>query len=306
MKRLTLLVLTDGTKRPTSLSLSSPALAAVAAALVVFFVTFGFLLRSYYSKAVDQAGLNRLAAENLILRHRLETYDERLQELNVQMRRLVEFDTELRVIADLDLIDEDVRKLGVGGSFPTEDELRDLDPGVAEELEAFSSRLDRLTREVQLQALSFEQISGHMERSGDRRSHTPSIRPCAGWFVSGFGMRRDPFTGRMKFHDGLDIGASVGTPVHVTADGVVESIKYYSRGYGRTITINHGYGYKTVYAHLSLSKVKRYQRVQRGDVIGLVGNSGRSTGPHLHYEVQVLGKPTDPFKYIIPDEKYYD
>jgi murein DD-endopeptidase MepM/ murein hydrolase activator NlpD len=123
--------------------------------------------------------------------------------------------------------------------------------------------------------------------------------------ASGFGYRRDPFTRTRKFHDGIDITAPVGTPVRATADGTVESIQYYRNGYGLTLVVNHGYGYKTVYAHLSLSKVKRYQKVERGEVIALVGNSGRTTGPHLHYEVQITGKARNPLNYIIPDDKSF-
>jgi murein DD-endopeptidase MepM/ murein hydrolase activator NlpD len=287
------------------LSLSYPLVWLLAVAVVAFLSTFGFLLWNYYTQAVDTSVATGLHAENLLLREKLAGYEEKIDQLTSQMTRWVELDASLRVLANLEPIDDDVRRLGVGGNLPTEPELRDLDPPVAEEVESFSSRLDQLARQTELQTGSFEQIKSHLEKAADLRDHTPSIRPCAGWLASGFGYRRDPFTRGRKFHDGLDITAPVGTPVSATADGTVESIKYYRNGYGLTLVVNHGYGYKTVYAHLSLSKVKRYQKVKRGDVIALVGNSGRSTGPHLHYEVQVTGKSRNPLNYIIPDDKNF-
>ena len=305
MRNFTLLFVSDRTSRPRALSLTYPLVYLLVIAAFAFLSTFGFLLWSHYTKTVDVSVTTRLHAENLLLREKLTNYEQELGRLNSQMARWTELDASLRVLANLEPIDDDVRRLGVGGSLPVEPELRDLDPSVAEEVESFSSKLDQLTRQTDLQTTSFEQIKSHLEKTADLRDHTPSIRPCAGWLASGFGYRKDPFTGRRRFHDGIDITAPVGTPVSVTADGTIESIKYHRGGYGLTIVVNHGYGYKTVYAHLSLSKVKRYQKVKRGDAIGLVGNSGRSTGPHLHYEVQVTGKAGNPLTYIIPDDKHF-
>ncbi len=306
MKKLTFFVLPRGAGRPISLSVSYPILWIVVVAFAFFLSIFGVLLRSQYTTTMDTYALHKSRTENELLREKLSSYEMKLEQLNSKMEQLIEFDTKLRVLADLEPIDEDIRKLGIGGNLPIEKELRDLNSPLADEVESFSSELDELLRHTELQALSFEKINSHLDKTADLRNHTPSIRPCAGWFVSGFGYRKDPFTRKRKFHDGIDIGAPVGTPVLATADGIVKNVKYYSKGYGRTVTIDHGYGYETVYAHLSLSKVKKYQRVERGDVIALVGNSGRSTGPHLHYEVRVVGKTRNPLTYIIPDENYFD
>lgn len=306
MKKLTFLVLSNGVGQPKSFSISFPFIWLSIVLLAVFLGTFGFLFKNYYTKMVDLSTLHKLRAENLLLSEKLRNYEKRLDELNSRMDELIKFDTQLRVMADLEPIDEDVRKVGVGGSLPIEKELRELDPPVAERVESFSSKLDQLMRHTELQFRSFEEIESHLEKSENLRNHTPSIRPCRGWLVSGFGYRKDPFTGKRKFHEGIDIAGPVGTPVYATADGVVESVKYHRGGYGLTIVIDHGYGFKTVYAHLSLSKVKRYQRVKRGEIVGLLGRSGRTTGPHLHYEVRVTGKARNPLTYIIPDESYFD
>ncbi len=122
--------------------------------------------------------------------------------------------------------------------------------------------------------------------------------PTRGWTSSRFGYRASPFTGKREFHKGIDISARMGSPVVATADGMV-AFSGLDRGYGRTIVLKHGYGLKTRYAHLKRILVKKGQFVKRGEIIGLVGNSGRSTGSHLHYEVHLNGVPVNPMKYII-------
>lgn len=128
-------------------------------------------------------------------------------------------------------------------------------------------------------------------------SATPSMWPIAGWISSGFGNRRDPFSGETAFHPGLDISADHGAPVHAPADGVVESAAY-NGNYGNLITLDHGFGLLTRYGHLSRYAVYVGQQIRRGDVIGYVGSTGRSTSPHLHYEVFVNGQLTNPLRLL--------
>ena len=139
-------------------------------------------------------------------------------------------------------------------------------------------------------------------RTGVERRHelagaTPSIWPVAGWLSSSYGTRLDPFSGHNDFHPGLDISADYGLPVHATADGIVASAAP-SGNYGNMITLEHGFGIVTRYGHLSRFNVRPGQKVQRGDIIGYVGSTGRSTSPHLHYETLVGGKLTNPLKFL--------
>jgi murein DD-endopeptidase MepM/ murein hydrolase activator NlpD len=133
--------------------------------------------------------------------------------------------------------------------------------------------------------------------------HIPSIKPLlSGRITDLFGKRKDPFVYRTRHHQGLDIGAPNGTEVFAPANGVVEFVKTSyrrNRGYGRAVVINHGYGIKTLYGHLSEVKVKAGQKIERWDIVGLVGETGRATGPHLHYEVWVDGEATDPLRFIL-------
>ncbi|MBA3885415.1 MAG: M23 family metallopeptidase [Acidobacteria bacterium] len=136
-----------------------------------------------------------------------------------------------------------------------------------------------------------------VERRQALAAATPSIWPVAGYLSSGYGTRRDPFTGDADFHSGLDIAAPQGQPVQATADGVVVTAAY-NGNYGNFIELDHGFGITTRYGHLSRYQVVKGQRVQRGDVIGAVGSTGRSTSPHLHYEVFVNGRMTNPLRLL--------
>ncbi len=147
---------------------------------------------------------------------------------------------------------------------------------------------------------SFEQIGRAFEDRLRLLSSTPSILPTPGWFSHGYGWRKDPFTGRPQFHRGVDIVADSGATVVATADGVVSrSVRV--PDYGKMVDVSHGYGFVTRYAHLSEILVRPGQRVHRGETIGRAGSTGRSTGPHVHYEVFRDGRRVNPWKYLAPE-----
>jgi len=163
-------------------------------------------------------------------------------------------------------------------------------PFLGEELGALRSRSKTLDQ-------SLEQLDVAFEKRMSLLAATPDMMPIDGWFSHGYGWRKDPFTGKRQFHRGIDIVNHSGTPIHATADGVVSRATRVS-DYGKTIDISHGYGFGTRYGHLSELLVRPGQRVKRGDVIGRVGSTGRSTGPHLHYEVFRDGRRVNPWKYL--------
>jgi murein DD-endopeptidase MepM/ murein hydrolase activator NlpD len=160
---------------------------------------------------------------------------------------------------------------------------------------------DRLRHKFRLQRESFERIGKLASAKSEELKHLPAARPMEGRIVSGYGYRRDPFHGHIHFHAGIDVVAPVGTKIKAVGDGTVITSGYTEQGYGLQIEINHGYGYVTKYAHLSQSNVKVGQKVKRGDVIGLTGNTGYSTGPHLHYEVIKNGVKVNPYDYYYLD-----
>ncbi len=171
-------------------------------------------------------------------------------------------------------------------------------------LRAVNRKLDRLDRMLVSQIKSFDFLASEAAGQKDRTAHIPAIQPVPEKFLrtmaSGYGARRDPVYGTMKFHEGMDFSAPPGTPVYATADGTVTTASWQG-AYGNMVEINHGYNYTTRYAHMSKLIARHGQTVKRGDLIGLVGNTGKSTGPHLHYEVRYRGAPQNPVNYY-----YYD
>jgi murein DD-endopeptidase MepM/ murein hydrolase activator NlpD len=174
----------------------------------------------------------------------------------------------------------------------------------ADLLKSVTSKLDRLDRQIYSQIKSFDQLKELVGKNKDRLAHIPAIQPISEvnlkQMASGYGYRRDPIYGVSRFHEGMDFAADTGTPVYATGDGRVAEAGWKS-GYGNAIDINHGYNYVTRYAHLSQILVKPGQEVKRGDLIGKVGNTGKSTGSHLHYEVRFNGEAQNPIDYY-----YYD
>ncbi|MFY4730601.1 M23 family metallopeptidase [Nitrospira sp. BLG_2] len=158
--------------------------------------------------------------------------------------------------------------------------------------------LEWLSKQATVQERILDELSQAVEQRSSRWASTPSIWPVKGWVTSGFGPRVSPFTEKPAWHDGLDIGAAPNTPVHAPAQGRITSIGYDSK-LGNMVRVDHGFGVETIYGHLAKALVKEGQRVDRGDVIALVGSSGLATGPHLHYMVKLNGQTLDPTKYIL-------
>ncbi len=158
--------------------------------------------------------------------------------------------------------------------------------------------LERLSKQATMQERILDELSQAAEQRSSRWASTPSIWPVKGWVTSGFGPRISPFTEKPAWHDGLDIGAAPNTPVRAPAQGRITSIGYDPK-LGNIVRLDHGFGVETLYGHLAKALVKEGQRVDRGDVIALVGSSGLSTGPHLHYMVKLNGQALDPTKYIL-------
>ena len=174
---------------------------------------------------------------------------------------------------------------------------------INKELATLELDVEKLSREVNLELNSYSSIYEKVQEDIRRIAMIPSIRPVEeGYLNSTFGYRNDPIDNVKRFHQGQDITVKTGTPIYAPADGIVKRA-YYAGGFGNHIKLQHGAGYTTLYAHLSKIKVKHGQKVKRGDIIGLTGNTGRSTAPHLHYEIHHNGKPQNPLDYFFSDAK---
>jgi murein DD-endopeptidase MepM/ murein hydrolase activator NlpD len=167
-----------------------------------------------------------------------------------------------------------------------------------------TKKMDLLSKQLYIQSKSFDAIVNMAKEQKDRILHTPGIQPVANKdlrrMASGYGMRMHPIYGTMKFHEGMDFTANTGTDVYATGNGTVVWADY-KPGFGKHIVIDHGFGFRTVYAHLDEYRTSVGKKVVRGEKIGKVGNTGLSTGPHLHYEVHVNGRPDNPAHYYFMD-----
>lgn len=261
-----------------------------------------FFSLSAASRVSEKLKLGRLEKQNTVLQAKLDEMNSTIFGLQGQMAELIEKEEQVRMVFGLPQVDAQIRELGVGGPMPDElaDEGADL-----EQLYVAETQLDKLLRQARFEKDNFEQIYSSLSERKRTLDRTPSVRPSAGYLSCGFGMRVDPFTGRKTFHRAVDLAADIGTPVYVTADGVVSKVRR-DVGLGRLVEINHLSGYKTVYAHLSRISVKRGQHLTRGQIIGAVGNTGYSTGPHLHYEVHYQGRAKNPLNYFLGSEYLVD
>jgi len=241
---------------------------------------------------------------NADLKNQLEEMRTKVTTVQTKMESLEENDDQERMIAGLDKIDKDMRGVGVGGTaFSYSDELAAFPKETSEDISSTRAIIDQLERRISLLLESKDEIEKKIQKDKQKLRHTPSIRPVRGGRITDpFGMRLDPFIERIKMHKGIDIAAQEGTPVYASAAGVISLVRTRytpNRGYGREVVIDHGNGLKTRYAHLSKIFVRVGQKVNRWDKIANVGQTGRATGPHLHYEVIVSTAQVDPVKYIL-------
>ena len=209
-------------------------------------------------------------------------------------------DESLRRLINLPAIDEDIRKLGVGGPEKKDkfNHLEYLIPNNVD-LDKIDKKIDYLKRSINLEKMSYAQISDGIIKNKDFLLSYPAIYPVykkKRKFSSRYDYRRDPFTKKRQFHYGDDFSAKVGTEVLATANGIVKSSRYYG-SFGHYIEIDHGNGYVTAYAHLSKRMVRKGDKVSRGDIIAKIGNTGKSTAAHLHYEVKLNGNHVNPNQY---------
>jgi murein DD-endopeptidase MepM/ murein hydrolase activator NlpD len=231
--------------------------------------------------------------ENLELKARLATLQEKIDHVNEVLARTKHLYANLQNVAQLS--DPD-RKLALGEDTGEEDPREAVDP------QKLADRLDQINAEAQSQEESLQALTGYFEDRKALLASAPAIWPARGWVTSDFGYRLDPYTSQRKSHVGLDIANVPGTQVVAPATGTVVYAAA-EAGYGNVIVLDHGFGLKTRYAHLAKIDVRLGSRVQRGQPIGAIGNTGRSTGPHLHYEVRVNGVPENPRKFILETDE---
>ena len=275
------------------------------------FITAGLLLSGfgiydYYNlkKTVlnnhEFANLNAEQLDEIVhQRKQIQEFAGKIDELKSKLVGLNAFEKKIRIIANIEKADDQDNLFGVGGSFP-----EDLDPQLPltekhnSLLREMHDQSEQMNLALSNQEQGFASLFKSLEDQLNFLAATPAIRPTNGWTTSRFGYRKSPYTGLREFHRGVDIATREGTPVIATADGMVTFSG--SKGLlGKMLKIDHGHGMVTRYGHLQKALKKRGDAVKRGDVVGQVGCTGRSTGPHVHYEIFLNGIPVNPEKYIL-------
>lgn len=249
-------------------------------------------------------GGSRLQRENLVLVSQIAGLESSIGFLRGEMDNVYDIQQQVALAVNLPSVDEETFAAGIGGRGPLElanvevpglDAVVDGNGGFTE----LDQELQRMVRQARIQRQGYQAMLDTLGARETVRGRIPSIRPVdTGWLSSRFGLRVDPFTNQQTFHRGIDFSVRAGTTVRVTGDGVVVAVQQ-QRGLGRVVKVDHGDGVLTVYAHLSKALVEKGQTVRRGDVIAHSGNSGRSTAPHLHYEIRVGGRSVNPLSYIL-------
>ena len=294
-RKLTLMLIPDGASSSRQYRLPFNSLYILGALLAVMVVTTGFLGAGYLTSRVSTGELTQLRVQNNELSKNYESMRWELAELNSKYEDLIEKEIAIRGMFDFPIIDPEQRRLGVGGPSHNVPAITSR----AEELAYLTaSDLDKLNRLARFEIAKFDEVLSNLDGKKDILDHTPSIRPTRGWLSRGFGMKRNPFTGESQPHRGMDLANHRGTPVIAPADGRV-TMAGRNGGMGKMVIINHGNGFVTRFGHLDKIKVSKRDIVKRGDIIGLMGSTGYSTGPHLHYEVIKNGKSVNPLNYII-------
>jgi murein DD-endopeptidase MepM/ murein hydrolase activator NlpD len=297
IKQHTVIYLTEKDSREIRFSRASLIFTAVLSGLLILSLIVGGTYIGYrFLSPRYQAG-NQIRNKNL-----LRTINDLQAELNTvesYLDSMVQLNNNIRLYADLPEHDLNIENLGVGGRVQM------AAPGAPRnEIEVLDSDIQTLSTRVSVELENYKSLYLDIQKYKDRLEYMPAITPLTSdsYYISSyFGYRTDPFTDAERYHSGIDLAANRGTPVRASGKGKVVFAAYSQGGYGNMVKIDHGFGFFTIYAHLNKIGVEKGSTVTRGQVIGQVGSTGRSTGPHLHYEVHRNGKPVNPLKYMWDD-----
>ncbi len=331
-KTFTFLIMSNRRGTNRSFTVSSSWLKSLIFLGIIILVVVGGAIVDYFGLLVQSSENKRLRAENLSLKKQFQVVEGKLNSLETSLERVQNFSKKLKMITNIDDEDRAVRlamgpqpkagepveefnqpveQRGPASEYfskdsmflqkPPLDELKgELSKDSEKDYATLSIRIDRTVKETQLREQGILSLWEALSERQSLLNATPSMKPAKGWFTSRFGYRIDPFNNKAVMHAGLDIAGPPGTPVYAPADGVVSYVGF-EAGYGKLVSIDHGYGVVTRYGHNSRVFVELGQKVKRHDVISAIGSTGRSSGPHVHYEVRVHGVPVDPINYVLDE-----
>lgn len=292
-KYVSMIVIPHKGGKQRTISISKKTFKFLAYTIPTVLVILLVFLVDYFVMSGTREKYRDLKTENLLQKETLAKYQESITDLEATIDEFEQYRTKLNVIAGLRSDEILEGEPGVGG--PSEQVVMTPPQVAAEDL----GRLEDISTQAEGIKANFSSLETHFSDQIGLLAQTPSIMPTQGYISSAFKYRDDPFTGKRTFHPGIDIATQTGNPIIATADGTVISTKTDKSG-GKTVKISHPKtGYITVYCHLSKFMTRPGQKVKRGDVIGLIGKTGRARGPHVHYEVRLNGKKLNPWHFLL-------
>ena len=292
----TILVLSDAASAPRKLHISTSVVGVLASVAAFVLIGFSFFVYEYVNlnvRLLELKQLRREAGEHNVVA-------EKMRRLEGEISKVRELDQRVRVAIGLDKSEARPAILAQGGAdVDIRNALQDaVGQRTGRLMDWVVGDLTTLAQEIASREQSLRELQTHIDRQTAALAATPTILPVKGLVTAGYGYRKSPFTGKREFHEGMDIAALHGTPVVATADGIVRFAGP-AGSYGNVVFLDHGHGFATAYGHNSRIRVHARQRVRRGEIIAYVGNTGRTTGPHVHYEVHVEGVASNPLKYAV-------
>ena len=297
-KFFSLIIVPNSRKSSKNITISQKkikALLGISAFVVVLLIGF---LADYFSMNVTRVKFRELSKENLMQKETIANYESYIARLKTTLENFENYAKKLNIMAGLKS-PEVLKELGVGGPGVGKEEEANASPSASQSL-SFSS-VKNLSQQADNIEKNLGTLVNFFEAQASRLASTPTIRPTAGWPSSAFGWRSDPFTGKQTFHQGIDFATNFGNPVVATADGLVVELKN-DKMLGNSILLSHDGGYATLYGHLSKFLVKPGQKVKKGETIGLVGQTGKALGPHVHYEIRINNRAVNPYAWILEEE----
>jgi len=301
MKRWSIILLRGKTGRLLKIDITEGMKNSFFILLAIFFSAFLYLATQTYKNRRLLKDVVYTSVKRQVYLYRISYMEASLKKYQWTMQSIKAKDYPLRVASRLPQIDKDVWEAGIGGPPPVP---VFLESHLNTKINNVKVSVSRVSNEEKIIRSSISQEKKKLREKINLLDHTPSIYPVYGRCSSPFGWRIHPITHKPEFHKGYDIANLSGTPIRATADGIV-SFAGIRHGFGNTVEIKHGYGFKTRYAHLRKYIVRRGQPVKKGNIIGYLGSTGFSTGPHLHYEVRVLNQAVNPYNYLDLDSHSY-
>ena len=294
------MIVTDGASSLSRFKISSISLNILIFLFIASFVLSGVLAVSYVKMHIETRKLAYLEEETEVQDRQIKEFENTFADLSTRLNGLKSLDDRLRSMANVEEYSGGYEMFGIGGPLVDEEGELESNKGDGGSFgDKINSDIDRLQKKSEIQEKSLQELYSFLEGQQNRLDSTPSILPTRGIYnVHGFGFRKDPITGKLRMHNGVDIINKTGTPIFAPAAGVV----YFAgirTGYGKYLIVDHGYGVTTGYGHLESILVNEGDKVKRGEKIALMGNTGRSIGTHLHYEVRINDVPINPLLFVL-------